>query len=201
MTTEAIKEALKNNEKEFSTYGTINVYIITWNVGNFVPTSTFDASQMFDFEGFAAPDIIAVGLQEHIQLNASNVVAGMGEPLDFLWNDIITEQLKQYGHYIFVQKETLVGILLIIFIKIDIKDRISNLEIDTVKTGLAGTLGNKGAVVIKFNVDDSSLCFLNCHMEAGGKNNNVRLMNITDFHQKAFQQGGPGRKSVFILHI
>lgn len=174
----------------------MSIFIVTWNVGNFVPTKQFDSSQLFDFEGLDAPDIIAVGLQEHIQLNASNVVAGMGEPLDFLWNEILLEHLKKYGHYIFVQKETLVGILLIIYIKVNIKDRISNLEVDTVKTGLAGTLGNKGLVAIKFNIDDTSVCFMNCHMEAGGKNNNVRLMNLTDFHQKTFQQGGPGRKPV-----
>ena len=67
---------------------------------------------------------------------------------------------------------------------------------DTVKTGLAGTLGNKGAVVMKFNVDDSSLCFINCHMEAGDKQNSARLVNLVDFHQKAFQQAGPSKKIV-----
>lgn len=32
---------------------------------------------------------------------------------------------------------------------------------------MRGQLGNKGAVVIKLNVDDASFCFTVCHLEAG----------------------------------
>jgi hypothetical protein len=36
-----------------------------------------------------------------------------------------------------------------------------------VKTGFAGQSGNKGAVALRFNFDDSSLVFLNCHLTSG----------------------------------
>ena len=36
-----------------------------------------------------------------------------------------------------------------------------------VKTGFGGNSGNKGAVTLRFNFDDSSLVFLNCHLSSG----------------------------------
>lgn len=32
---------------------------------------------------------------------------------------------------------------------------------------MAGVLGNKGAIIARFVIDDSSLCFINCHLAAG----------------------------------
>lgn len=34
----------------------------------------------------------------------------------------------------------------------------------TVKTGMGGRYGNKGAILSRFVIDDSSLCFINCHL-------------------------------------
>lgn len=35
------------------------------------------------------------------------------------------------------------------------------------KTGMGGLYGNKGALLCRFVVDDTSLCFVNCHLAAG----------------------------------
>lgn len=187
---------MRAREKEYAKYEEISVFLTTWNVGNFVPPATFNFMPLFDFEDKQSPDIVAIGLQEHIELSASNVVVGNDESIDFIWQELLLKTLRNIDKYIVVHKEILVGILLIIFIKEHLRDRLNNLDVDVVKTGLAGTLGNKGAVVMKFNIDDSSLCFINCHMEAGGKQNNVRLANLIDFHQKAFQQGALGKRPV-----
>ena len=84
----------------------------------------------------------------------------------------------------------MVGILLIIFAKTSIVSRISDIDVDVVKTGLAGTVGNKGAALARFKVDETSIVFTNVHMEAGGKANKERLMNVLDIHSKAFPQSG-----------
>lgn len=115
------------------------------------------------------------------------------------WVDYLENSLKKYGKYAYVRSQTLVGLLLIIYAKESLWNRISKIEADTVKTGLAGTVGNKGAVVIKFNVDDTSLVFINVHMEAGGKATKERLANLTEFHQKAFQQTSVGKKKVNLI--
>ncbi len=179
---------LKSRESEFCFYQDFTVFIATWNVANFVPQMGFDLSELFNFEGNANPDIIVVGLQEHVELNASNLVVGADNTADFVWRDVLTSNVNKFDKYILVQKEVLVGIFLIVFVKEELRDNLSKIDVDIVKTGLAGTLGNKGAVVTKFMLYDSTVCFVNTHMEAGEKQNHARLMNLSDIHQKAFQQ-------------
>lgn len=58
------------------------------------------------------------------------------------------------------------------------KDRISDIESDTIKCGFAGQLGNKGAVVVRLSVDDTSISILNCHLPAGQSNINDRLKTL-----------------------
>jgi len=191
----SIKATLKARQSEFAYYQDFTVFVTTWNVANFNPSKTYDLTDLFNFEGNEAPDVIAIGLQEIVELNASNIVVGADNTAELIWKEVLIENLKKFGNYIPAQKETLVGLLLLVFVKEDIKDRISNVEAEIVKTGLAGALGNKGAVIVRFNLDQTSMCFINCHMEAGEgeKTNNVRLLNVTDFHQKAFQQGSVKR--------
>jgi len=184
-----IQGALKQSQAEFTTYHNLNIFIGTWNVGTFVPSKDFDMTTIFNFEGQNAPDILAIGLQEYIELTASNVVVGSGTAADLVWRDCILQNICQFHDYILLCKETLVGLLSLVFVKRELKERISNINGDIVKTGLAGTLGNKGGIAIRFNVDETSLCFINSHLEAGNKQNNVRLSNVSDIHQKAFHQG------------
>lgn len=39
---------------------------------------------------------------------------------------------------------------------------------------MAGMLGNKGAIIGRFVVDDSSVCFINCHLAAGQNQKTAR---------------------------
>ena len=57
------------------------------------------------------------------------------------------------------------GLCLFVFAKEDLTERITKVEADAIKLGYPGTLGNKGATVIRLYVDDTSLCFLNCYFE------------------------------------
>lgn len=45
----------------------------------------------------------------------------------------------------------------------------------SVKTGLMGNYGNKGGLLTRFVIDDSSLCFINVHIAAGQRNTGTIL--------------------------
>jgi phosphatidylinositol-bisphosphatase len=49
----------------------------------------------------------------------------------------------------------LVGIYIGIWVTKNIVHRLQSVESDTVKCGLGGTLGNKGAVMVRFIIDNS----------------------------------------------
>ena len=78
--------------------------------------------------------------------------------------------------YILIKKRDLVGIFMAVFVKRNLKDRITKVDTDEVKTGLiGGKLGNKGAVLVRLCIDDTSFLIINCHLESGEKNFNERF--------------------------
>lgn len=86
----------------------------------------------------------------------------------------------------------MVGILLLVFISQDWKGAIRSVHKDTVKTGYGGTFGNKGGVVIRVNIYDTSLCFTCAHLAAGESKVKERLDDFVQIHKKAFQQNKEG---------
>ena len=58
----------------------------------------------------------------------------------------------------------LVGLHLLIFAKEHLKGRISNIHKDIIKAGVGGNFGNKGSIMVKMDIDNSTICFVNCHL-------------------------------------
>lgn len=79
------------------------------------------------------------------------------EKMKSLWDSIFQQNLDKLDKYVKLCEANLVGILSIVYIKQSQTPRVSQIEFDTVKTGLGGTLGNKGAATIKFKIDDTSV--------------------------------------------
>lgn len=195
---EAANKIILEREKEYSISEDLNIFVVTWNMGGYNPPNFIDLSNLFNFQNNPIPDVVVFCLQEYIELNAANVaLGGLADPRIAVWKDILYTNLRKIDNFVYVRHQNLVGILTFIFAKDAIKQRISRVESDVVKTGLKGNFGNKGGTVIKLYIDDTSFVFMNCHLEAGNKSNNTRLQNIIDIHQKAFQQEGVGRKRVY----
>ena len=190
------EKAIKAREKEFSTFDEVSIFVATWNIGGSDITLQFDMSAILNWEGNPNPDIVIIAFQEFIALNAKNLMVSTNENSINTWKTIILNNLKRFDKYLFVRERNLVGVLTLIFAKENIRDRITKVDADIVKTGLAGKLGNKGGVIIKLYVDDSSFAFTNVHLESGATSNNMRLMNLIDIHQKAFQEEGVGKRRV-----
>lgn len=58
------------------------------------------------------------------------------------------------------------------------------MAIDTVKTGMGGKAGNKGAVAIRFQFHSSSFCFVCCHLTAGQSQVKERNEDYREITQK-----------------
>ena len=184
-----ITKELESQSHEFVSYTPLSIFIISWNIGGNKPSS-LDLLELdfFNFENYGNPDIIAIGLQEVVNLNMKNIVSPNNEKLVALWENIITMNLNKIDKYFVVATKDLIGCFLIVFVKETIKDKIKKVDSDVVALGLAGKLGNKGAVLIKLEIEDSSICFTNCHLQAGNKNYKDRIDNIQEIHTKAFKK-------------
>lgn len=81
--------------------------------------------------------------------------------------------------------ENLVGLFTCIFVRSDLLPRIRLPGSYAVKTGLGGRYGNKGALLTRFVLDDTSLCFINCHLAAGQRNVRRRNLDVADILQSS----------------
>lgn len=59
-----------------------------------------------------------------------------------------------------------------------------DVAVDTVKTGMGGKAGNKGAVAIRFQIHSTSLCFICSHLTAGQSQVKERNEDYKEITQK-----------------
>lgn len=62
---------------------------------------------------------------------------------------------------------------------------VSKIEVETIKTGFQGTLGNKGGALLSFYYEDSRIVVCNCHLTSGNKKCNERLQDIQEIHAQS----------------
>lgn len=114
----------------------------------------------------APVDIFAVGFEEIVDLNASNIMAASSENAE-MWAEELQKVLSRDRDYVMLTYVQLVGVCLFLFVKPEQTPFIRDVAIDSVKTGLGGATGNKGATAIRFVLYSTSLCFVCSHFAAG----------------------------------
>jgi len=162
-------------ERRYSEYvvpNKLNIFCGTWNVNAKEPKDEVKSwlEQNLSF----SPDIMALGFQEIVDLNAVNLL--IDSDADKKWVEHVEKYLPE-GKYELLESERLVGILLLIYVD---KEKIpwipkSEIVASHVGVGLFGHAGNKGGVGIRFKIFDSELVFICSHLAA--HKNNVQGRN------------------------
>lgn len=134
------------------------------------------------------PDVIVFGLQEIVDLDkatqqAKSFIKGTQRSIQAsqgngneasryaLWQDSLVRLVRESfprTSYDLVDTTGLVGLLMCTFVRD--RDhrgfRVGGVAVESVKTGIGGLHGNKGALMVRMCVDDSSIAFVNCHLAA-----------------------------------
>ncbi|KZT51822.1 DNase I-like protein [Calocera cornea HHB12733] len=198
-----INDELLKREEEFATFRPINVLLCTWNVDAAKPemlTGTAENATFFEqvLHSIDAPDIIVFSFQELIdlenrKLTAKTVLLGGGKRADGglsdkvsrhyrLWYDKLVSAVRiampPEEPYTPILTENLVGLFSCVFVRASEKRDFKDVHITTVKRGMGGIYGNKGAIVARFAIDDTSLCFINCHLAAGQRHVRERNTDV-----------------------
>lgn len=124
-------------------------------------------------------DIYAIGFQEIVDLNASNIVAASSENAR-LWAEELQKTISRDINYVLLTYQQLVGVCLYIYIRPEHASFIRDVAVDCVKTGLGGTTGNKGACGIRFVLHGTSMCFVCAHFAAGQSQVNILLITFSN---------------------
>lgn len=202
--TDWVEGQLLQRERQFCTYRGLRALICTWNVDAARPDALIGSPANVSFlesllSSIDSPDIIVFGFQELIDLEdrsltAKNILLGGNKKkTDGTMSNKVSRAYKQWHDhlvlavrvampancpYTVVLTENLVGLFTCIFVKSKEVGSLRDVAISTVKRGLGGRYGNKGAIAARFVIDDSSVCFVNCHLAAGQKHVRTRNADV-----------------------
>uniref|UniRef100_A0AC34GS00 Phosphoinositide 5-phosphatase n=1 Tax=Panagrolaimus sp. ES5 TaxID=591445 RepID=A0AC34GS00_9BILA len=171
----ALSELIARRE-EMVSREPVTVFCGTWNVngGKNVNNIAFRHEDSFEewfyssSGGRCTYDIVAIGLEEIVDLNASNMVKASTTN-----QRIFCERIKNtlaeitQDKYVVLACEQLVGVCLILCVRLALLSRIRDFAICEVKTGMGGATGNKGSVAARLTIDATSVCFVCSHFAAG----------------------------------
>ncbi|TVY35270.1 putative inositol polyphosphate 5-phosphatase [Lachnellula subtilissima] len=198
-----IENQMQSQEGDFCDLSSVQALVMTWNAGASTP---YDLNKRPTDESFfrnllqssRRPDILIFGFQELVDLEDKTRTAksffkskkkdphSEQEHMSHQyrdWRDYLTRCLDDYmprdDLYHLLHTGSLVGLFTCIFVRAPLRERIRGVSAAEVKRGMGGLHGNKGALVVKFLLDDTSLCFVNCHLAAGQTQTRDRNADIT----------------------
>lgn len=144
--------------------------------------------------------VYVLGLQEAVELDAMNLMSDAGSragssaanaaslykdakgkltPLGAWKQEVEAAVSEVVGKLEFVTVRQLVGVMLFVFVSSDIKPLVGHVSVETVRTGLGGMAGNKGAVSVRMELGYSHVSFICAHLAA---HTNQVVARNTNYH-------------------
>ncbi|KAL9556869.1 hypothetical protein MBANPS3_001656 [Mucor bainieri] len=150
----------------------LKVFVGTWNMyGRLLPIdlSTFltkneivqnTTPKNFSLDGSATHPyhLLVIGTQECER----DISESLFYPSKEVWEKRLSDYLG--SHYRLVKTETLAALHVAVFVWMPVSYLVKDVQSESIKTGWANMVGNKGAVAISVLFGSRSLLFINCHL-------------------------------------
>ncbi|KAM5326713.1 synaptojanin-2 isoform 2-T2 [Glossophaga mutica] len=193
LVTPRVLRAMLERQSEFTYSKQTRVAVGTWNVngGKQFRSNLLGTAELADWlldapgpqDDSSPADIFAVGFEEMVELSAGNIVNASTTNRK-MWGEQLQKAISRSHRYILLTSAQLVGVCLYIFVRPYHVPFIRDVAIDTVKTGMGGKAGNKGAVGIRFQFHSTSFCFVCSHLTAGQSQVKERNEDYREITQK-----------------
>nr|XP_046244725.1 phosphatidylinositol 3,4,5-trisphosphate 5-phosphatase 2A [Scatophagus argus]XP_046244726.1 phosphatidylinositol 3,4,5-trisphosphate 5-phosphatase 2A [Scatophagus argus] len=170
-------QLMKNKHSNQDEPDMISIFIGTWNMGS-VPSPKSVASWVLCRGLGKTLDEMTVTIPHDLYVFGSQE----NSMCDREWVESLRTLLKEQTEldYKPIAVQTLWNIKIAVLVKPEHENRISHVVMSSVKTGIANTLGNKGAVGVSFMFNGTSFGFVNCHLTSGNEKIARRNQNYLD---------------------
>ncbi|KAJ8410852.1 hypothetical protein AAFF_G00188090 [Aldrovandia affinis] len=170
-------QLMKNKHSQQDEPDMISVFIGTWNMGS-VPAPKAMSSWILSRGLGKTLDEMTVTIPHDIYVFGTQE----NSVCDKEWVEALRAALKDCTELDFkpIATQTLWNIKIAVLVKPEHENRISHVGMSSVKTGIANTLGNKGAVGVSFMFNGTSFGFVNCHLTSGNEKIGRRNQNYLD---------------------
>ena len=142
-----------------------------------------------------SPEFYILGFQEIVDLNSTNLLIKSNtekrNKIKTLINNLLITSFQNSNKtdkYQLMKEIDLVGLYILIFVRASCIKYIKNFDYQIIKTGLKGTLGNKGSLLLRFNLNDSSIAFACSHLSSGQEKNEERKSEIINVLNTSFKK-------------
>ncbi|KAI5300591.1 hypothetical protein KEM56_002340 [Ascosphaera pollenicola] len=196
-----IEERMHSREEMYCGFEKITAAVLTWNAGASTPSHMKDNAFIRDaIHPESPPDIIIFGFQELVDLEnkkitAKSLLKAKKKDKDRdpdreqhmsrqyrVWKEYLSSCIDQMmpvnASYTHLHTANLIGLFTCVFVRDELRHSIKDLGSMQVKRGMGGLHGNKGALVLRFLIEDTSICLVNCHLAAGQTHTGHRNSDI-----------------------
>jgi len=192
-----VQAELNKRSIEFSSNDTIRLWVGTFNLNGRTNGIDSDLSSWLCPSVDPSqqnPELVVVGFQEIVELSPQQIMS-TDPTIRQAWEEAVKRTLNRDAQrrgseeYVLLRAGQLVGASLSIFAKASVLKFIRNVEGSLKKTGMSGMAGNKGAVAVRMDYANTSLCFVTAHLAAGFANYEERNRDYrTISHGLRFQR-------------
>ena len=141
-----------------------------------------------------SPEFYILGFEEIVDLNSAHLLIKSNTEkknnIKTLINNLLLTsfQTQKNDPYQLMKELDLVGLYLLIFVKTSCIKNIKNFDYQIIKTGLKGTLGNKGSLLLRFNLYDTNIAIACSHLSSGQLKNDERKEEIINVLNSSFKK-------------
>ena len=180
---------MRSRVSEFCDSQSFSIFTATWNVaGSNTTVEVGDFIELlFPADAQEPSDIYSIAFQETVDLSTFNVVLDDSKAVErsLSFENMINAAFVEKGlDYKIIASRHLVGMLIFVIVKEILLGHISDIRGTTLGVGVMGMMGNKGAVAVRLNVYDTTICFVGSHFTANKKEVQSRNIDYLTIFEK-----------------